>query len=204
VANRIVCIAEGKGEVEAVPNLCARILAYLGSHNWFVDSHVIRLPRSLLVDESTPSPDRSANVNGVQRAVSYAALRGADAMLILADADDDCAAAWSESIAGLRSPGPPVAAVMAVREFEAWLLSNRSTEELEQARIANPETVRDAKGRMRSFVAKYKPTVHQLEETRRIDIERVRTVSPSFDKLVRSIAILCNLADRRRTSDPSS
>jgi len=34
---RLVCIVEGKGEIQALPNLCARILVALSAHQWFVE-----------------------------------------------------------------------------------------------------------------------------------------------------------------------
>jgi hypothetical protein len=47
---------------------------------------------------------------------------------------------------------------------------------------------------MKKLVPDYSPTVHQLEETRRINIAFLRSRSQSFDKLVRCIASLCGVA----------
>ncbi len=39
---RLVCIVEGKGDVQAIPNLCSRILVHLSAHQWFVDKAPVR------------------------------------------------------------------------------------------------------------------------------------------------------------------
>lgn len=89
---RLTCIVEGHGEVNALPNLCSRIIKYLGVNGWYVDSDPIRQPRSRLVDEGTVSPRRQSNRDGICRALGLAAARGADGVLIVCDSDDDCAA----------------------------------------------------------------------------------------------------------------
>jgi len=53
----------------------------------------------------------------------------ADAVLVLCDADNDCAVAWNASATALvrsHMHWPPIAAVMPVREYEGWLLANES------------------------------------------------------------------------------
>ena len=75
---------------------------------------------------------------------------------------------------------------MIVREFEAWLLLNQiGATEYDGRSI---ETIRDAKRILKKLVTGYKPTTHQLELTRKIDIPKLRELSDSFDKLVRTIA----------------
>ncbi len=76
---------------------------------------------------------------------------------------------------------------MAEREFEAWILSRFTAGELKKARIGSVTKKRDAKGALRRLVPRYKPTTHQLDESRKIDIARARQ-QPSFSKLVRSLA----------------
>lgn len=89
---------------------------------------------------------------------------------------------------------------MATREYEAWLLWSRSDGEREQAGLSQPEQIRDAKGAMRHFVPNYRPTAHQLAETQQLDIARVRARSDSFDKLVRTIAVICGVQPPPRPS----
>ena len=43
---------------------------------------------------------------------------------------------------------------------------------------------------LRKLVPNYKPSVHQLAVTRRIDVAALRVRSDSFDKLVRDLAAL--------------
>lgn len=188
---RLTCIVEGQGDVLAFPNLCARIIQYLKVNNWFVDSDPIKQPRSRLVDESTPGPGRHSNQDGIARVLRLAAARRADGVLIACDSDDDCAGTWGPHAASvIVAKGTVGIAVMAVREYESWLLWSFSKESRETARIFSPETVRDAKGALARLVPRYLPTVHQLKLTRTINIAQVRKDSDSFDKLVRGLAQL--------------
>ncbi len=190
---RLVCIVEGKGEVAAIPSLCARILQHLGAEHWIVDQAPIRQPRGKLVDESVRSPGRPCNAEGVRRAVAMARARPADAVLVLCDADDDCPAIWGpDTVKHLVAPTRG-AAVMAQREYEAWLLLSYTEQQRKAARVRNPELIRDAKGELRKLIPGYLPTVHQLAATRSLDVSRVRASSDSFDKLVRAIGNLCGV-----------
>ncbi len=191
---RLVCIVEGKGEVQAVPNLCARILReHLSAHDWFVDKEPIRRPRTQLVDESVKSPLRPCREQEVRKALEIAAARNPTAILVTCDADDDCPKTWAESLASISGTRRPTAAVMAVREFETWLLWNQSDAELTRIKASDPDRIRNAKGKLEQLIAGYKPATHQLESTRRIDIQRLRKRSKSFDKLVRTLGGLCRV-----------
>lgn len=191
---RLVCIVEGQGEVAAIPNLCARILHHLEVTDWVVGKEPIRCKRSALVDARLPRPRRPCREDEVLK-LMHLALRkphAADAVVLLCDEDEDCAATWgpdASRVMGQRGVG---AAIMAVHEYESWLLLNRSDEELRAAGVTVPVMGRGAKGALRKLVPDYSPTLHQLQETQRIrDIATLRARSPSFDKLVRSIALLC-------------
>jgi hypothetical protein len=97
--------------------------------------------------------------------------------------------------------GLGVGAVMAVREYEGWLLWNIDDAVLQANGIPDPESKRDAKGALRRIVRGYSPTTHQLELTRQLDVSRVRDRSRSFDKLVRTLATLFGVAaDPRSTA----
>ncbi|MFP2930802.1 hypothetical protein ACLESO_37510 [Pyxidicoccus sp. 3LG] len=190
---RLVCIVEGKGEVRAIPTLCYRIFDHLGVQGWVVDKEPIKQPRSLLVDARMPGPKRRCREEEVIRVLELARrTRKPDAVLMLCDEDDDCAAAWGPDatrVMGRITPG--TVAVMAVREYETWLLLARDDASLRAARIHQPDKVRDAKKSLAVLVPGYLPTTHQLSETRGVDVAFLRTRSKSFDKLVRSIAALC-------------
>lgn len=190
MARRLVCIVEGKGEVEALPNLCSRVRDYLEAWSWFVDPQPVRQPRGSLVDERAPSPSRPCRADGVDRAVWLARARPADAVLLTVDSDDDCPAAWGPSAKEVANRIAPGEAVMVVREYEGWLLYAFSDAQLSAAGIEDPERIRGAKEKLRKLVPRYKPTTHQLEITQRLDLHRLRRASDSFDKLVRSLASL--------------
>jgi hypothetical protein len=191
---RLVCIVEGKGEVAAIPSLCVRILQqHLGVEGWIVDRDPIRQPRSKLVDERVRSPRRPCNGEGMRNAVALARTRSADAVLVLCDADDDCPAIWGpDALKQLVAPTRGVA-VMAQREYEAWLLLSYTEQQRKAAGVRDPELTRDAKGELRKLFRDYSPARDQLKATRSLDISRVRARSDSFDKLVRAIGSLCGV-----------
>ncbi len=91
---------------------------------------------------------------------------------------------------------------MAVREYESWLLWNVDDDKLKERGVTDPEQKRDAKGAMKLVVPGYAPTTHQLELTRKLDVDRVRCRSRSFDKLVRSLATLFGVTAPNRKSLP--
>ncbi|WP_257458400.1 DUF4276 family protein [Archangium lipolyticum] len=187
---KLVCIVEGKGEVGAVPNLCMRILRqHLNDFEWVVDNAPIRHPRGKLVDEKKRSPQRTCQEEGLRRAIQLAKqTRKANAVLVLCDADDDCPATWGPDAARVVSSLSLGGAVMALREYETWLLLNYTDEQLAGAGAPEPERKRGAKEALARLVPSYLPTTHQLRETQKLDIARVRKRSDSFDKLVRVLA----------------
>jgi hypothetical protein len=198
MARRLVCVVEGKGEVEALPNLCSRVRDYLGAWSWYVDPDPVRQPRSWLVDEALPSPRRPCHAERASRAVQLALARSPDGILLTCDADDDCPAVWgpsAKSVVTSRSRGD---AVMVVREYEGWLLHAFDKDQLGAAGISDPERIRGAKEKLKRLVPGYKPTTHQLEITRKIDIAKLRRSSDSFDKLVRSLAAIFEVSPPER------
>ena len=119
---------------------------------------------------------------------------------MLCDADDDCPAIWGpDALKQLVTPTRGVA-VMAQREYEAWLLVSYTEEQRKTAKVRDPELIRDAKGELRKLIPGYLPTVHQLAATRKLDIPRVRARSDSFDKLVRALGSLCGVKAPSRGS----
>jgi hypothetical protein len=178
--NRLVCIVEGEGEVNAIPNLCVRVMAHLGVEGWVVDPEPIRRRRSALVDARLPKPRRPCREDEVVKAMMLALRRPrpANAVLLLCDEDEDCAAVWGPDATRVMNRLGTGTAVMAVHEYETWLLLNRSDAELKAAGVAVPVTGRGAKSAIRKLVPDYSPAF-------------LRERSPSFDKLVRSIAALC-------------
>lgn len=186
---RLVCIVEGRGELKAIPNLCARIFEqHLNTFDWIVHDPPIRNPRDRLVDQARKSPMRSCNREGLRRLVLLARQQKADSVLVLCDSDDDCPAKWGPDATQVINGHLPGGAVMALREYETWLLLNYTDAQLRETGIKEPEFKRGAKEALAKLVPGYLPTTHQLTETRKLNIARVRQVSDSFDKLVRILA----------------
>jgi len=153
------------------------------------------------VDERQPSPKRSPRRDLVELAIELACREGADGVIVLCDADDDCAAFWGPQASTLVAARCRGGAVMIVREYEAWLLTARLDSPKHGSALV--ERIRDAKGVLKKLVPGYKPTTHQLELTRAIDIERLRMHSDSFDKFVRALAsIFEKPAPVRRVDGP--
>jgi hypothetical protein len=173
---RLVCVVEGHGEVRAVPHLCTRIAQHLRVERWMVDPEPIRHPKANLV--TTPKDGQSPSLprtDGIERVLRLARARPANAVLVLCDADDDCPAQWGPGAAQyIKSQGMLGGAVMIQREFESWLLCSQLGKS-KAASFRRLETVRDAKGQLKKRFAGYKPSVHQLELTKTLDIDLVRT-----------------------------
>lgn len=200
---KLVCVVEGRGDELALPNLCSRVRDYVEAWSWIVDPNPVRQPRSRLVDESRPSPHRTARADGIARAVELALQRPADGVVILCDADDDCPAVWGPSSRRLVEARCRGDSVMIEREYEAWLLYAFSEALLRQHDITSPESVRDAKGRLRRLVSGYKPTSHQLEITRSVEIATLWKASDSFDKLMRCLMEIFEVPLRSRPARPT-
>ena len=86
--------------------------------------------------------------------------------------------------------------VLAVREYENWLLADASALGQDKAfrdRIrppGNPETISDAKrwlSERRTDGRSYRPTIDQARLTELVDLEIVRQRCPSFDKFWREV-----------------
>lgn len=175
----VATIVEGHGEVEALPVLLRRLEPSLDY------PRPIRVPRTRLVVAET-----------LARYLRLAAANihdggGAGAILIVLDADDDCAATLGPGLAeaGATAVGPPVYCVIAVREFEAWFLAG-----VTDLAVENAESIRGCKERLRHRLGQYRPTVDQPRLASRIEPETAAAHSPSFAKLTRTIEQLRALA----------
>ena len=114
----IVPIVEGPGDVEAAPVLLRKILSeHLGSYD-------------ITVAKPKKAGGRSAldRAGGVEKYIEYAAATpDCGAILVLVDADDDCAPEWAKQISvrcNQLGVNVPIAIACAVREFEAWFLAS--------------------------------------------------------------------------------
>ncbi len=187
----VVPVVEGHGEVGAVPVLLRRIGAVLEP-----ERHI---------DVRLPVRGHRSKLSGPAEAERYLALAmnklGGDngAILVLIDADDDCAATVGpELLSACRAvrADVPVSVVLAVTEFEAWFLASAESLRGRRGLAADlaaphgPEGIRNAKCWLqdrRIDGLAYSPTTDQPALTAIFDMEAARSSSASFDKLWRDV-----------------
>lgn len=181
-------LVEGHGEHYAAPILVRRIAASLGVTD--VTPTVIRQPRTTILRPGE-----------LERAVLLLANKVGErgAVLVLIDADDDPACELGPVIlrrAQAARSDRPIGVVLAVREYEAWLLASASSLRGKRGLPADleapamPEAIRDAKGWLGQRMPRgYSPTADQPALTGIFDLELARS-SPSFDKLFRELTRL--------------
>ena len=186
-------VVEGHGEVQAAPLLVRRIAAWVGHDSALAIPNPLRVHRSSVVKEGE-----------LERAVELVARQvGPDgAILVLLDADDDCAAALGPALLGRAKAARSdrrIGVVLAVSEYEAWFLA--AAESLRGYRTlpddlsspAEPESIRGAKGWLDArMLDGYAETIDQAKLTARFDLERARSAR-SFDKFLREV---CKLLGR--------
>ena len=191
MARTLVAVVEGFGEVEAVPLLVRR---------WFESRNleVPQIPRPIRIPKR-----RLLSAGELERTIEQAARRSGPegAILVLVDADDDCAAELGPRIldrARTARGDRAIAVVLPVVEFEAWLLA--SAESLGGRRGLpealqppdSPEAVRDAKGWLSERMTSgrvYAPTRDQAALAQAIDLTLAER-APSFRKFVRELEAL--------------
>ena len=184
------CIVEGRGEVQAVPELLRRVQRELAPGLDLRIQQPWRIGRYKLVKagELEDAVERLARQLPTPRAV-----------LVLVDADDDCPAELGPQLvarARQARSDVPTAVVLAKREFEAWFLAaiesvsgRRGLAQTLKA-ASDPESIRDAKGALTRNMAgsqSYSPTRDQPALTAVFDMQLARRRSDSFDKFWREI-----------------
>ncbi|KPK45901.1 MAG: hypothetical protein AMK72_10385 [Planctomycetes bacterium SM23_25] len=187
----IIPIVEGQSEVESVALLLRRVLAeVMGEHSVEV-GRPFRVKRTKVVREGE-----------LERAVQFALRdrRGAEAVLVLLDADDDCPAALGPALArrAQQVSAKPVAVVLATRELEAWFLgAKRSLRGVRGIRDdaeppPNPEGIRGAKESLSHNMTgrRYLEVDDQPALADRMDLEAAKAACPSFARLVREVTRL--------------
>lgn len=176
----IQLIVEGHGEVEAARKLLGRVLASLGQLD-FRALDPIRVSRDIFLSEEK-----------LKKYLELARRNGADRILAIYDADDDCAVeAASKTRAIMQNECPDLLyeAVAAVKEYEAWLLAGSQGLLLEAIPVRtasyapDPEQRRYAKKELAKYLGgpeNYSPTVDQLRLTQRFDLDEAKARSRSF------------------------
>ena len=133
---------------------------------------------------------------------------GRGAMVIIADADDDCPAHRAPALlerARKSAQAVPVSVVFAKAEYEAWFLGaiHSLRDDGRIADNASPppdaEAVRGAKEFLQQHCMNpgehYSPTVDQPALTSRFDLKEAQQACPSFDKLWRDLEELFRQGD---------
>jgi hypothetical protein len=124
------------------------------------------------------------------------------AVLVLVDMDEHCAREKAVEIVGrlhnIETLPFSVAVVCPKPEFEAWFLA--CLEDILPGQIfeGDPEEGRDAKGYLKQEFG-YKPTRHQLDYTRKINIQNAAERSRSFRRLIHAIEELVQAKERDET-----
>jgi len=169
----IAPIVEGHGDVAALPVLLRAIEPLL------IVRRPVRFPRTRLLDEG--HLERAARI-----AASNIVHHGV--VLLVVDADDDCAAELSVWFAEkLRNRLPDVASrvVLAVHEFEAWIVGGDDA-----YGVTDADSAGRLKERIRERHGVYSETADQARLIARADLELLQERSRSFRKLRKVVAEL--------------
>ncbi len=190
----IVPISEGHGEISALPILINRILEAQGLDDG--------------IDVVDPINEPKGKGDVVKRLESYAQLAldstADDArIIVLVDQDyTDCAGILGPALQNRLESVPgntKCAAVVAVLEYENWLIADTSALERDPnfrnniTPVEKPEAMPNAEdwlSSQRSDGFDYRPTLDQARLTELVDVETIRERCRSFDKLWREVARL--------------
>ena len=171
----IAIIVEGHGDAKAVPVLVRRLAQEFGIYDLVLPGPAIRISRAKALVETEI---RRAVLLGAGRVKEHS---GRGAVLVIVDADDDCAVELATQIRALCAGADvPLLVVAAVREYESvFLAAARSlvAKGYFQKPIAgvSPETVRGAKEQVSALMESYRETFHQERLTAVLDLAEART-----------------------------
>lgn len=189
-------VVEGQSEEIALPRLVFRVCSHFG-----LNEPILRKPFRI-------KRQRVTKDNDLGRALQVCATKmgGQGALLVLLDADEDCAKDLALALAELaEKTGPPLpkAIVIAVREIEAWLIaaaeSLRGQNGLRGDIDApdHPEDVGSPKAWLKHRMTagrSYGPVVDLPVLVRIFDLDLARARAPSFDKFCRALETLLGKA----------
>ena len=193
MAQTIVPIVEGQGDVKAAPALIRRVLHEdLGEYQFQV-APAKRLKRTRIRSD-------------LSKVLEYAAKESeAGAIIVIVDADNDCAQELARKMSRIsvqRNIGLPVGIVCPKTEYESWFIA--SIDDIKAQAVGqrgfvidsaahcpnNVEAISDPKkwlsDRMRTNMA-YKPTQDQTPLTHKMNLQRVKARSRSFRRLCHAV-----------------
>ncbi len=182
-------IVEGPGDVAAVPVLLRKLL------------HESMLRPDAVVMRPVNCTGKGNLRKRIQDYLSYCLGNECDAILVLFDADSDCALELVREVCEkcrvLDLP-VPVAVVCAVREYESWFLASAvSVASDETAYLDNPESVGNPKETLKQLLpgGRYRETEHQARLTALIDLDAASENSRSFTRLRHAVEELVDALD---------
>ena len=172
---QIVSIVEGQGDAVALPVLIRRVLEAQGIPD------AVQVLKPIFGRKGKAGLLRPGEIEReARRALNRA--KGDARVLLLIDADDDCAATRGPELQRRLDDefGAGVcAAVVAVHEYENWLIADEAA--LDAKRTLSGQ---------RTDGRSYRPTADQARLTELVDLDTVRERCPSFAKLWREVARL--------------
>jgi len=191
---KVAAIVEGDGEVPSAPILLRRIAEEFIPGLIVHALKPIRQPRQKLLANKDDCLAKSL-------ALATAKLRQVcipdahDLILLLIDADDDCAATIGPSTLDLARDlrrDMDIACVFAVLEYETWFVAAAESLDmyLKFDEVSkDPEAARCRKAWIKKHFAeaKYSESVDQPRLTARMNLALCRERAPSFDKLCREL-----------------
>ncbi len=180
-------IVEGHGECRAAPVLLRRLAERMGVY----DPPLLRPGRYPASQLLKKEPTGWTTGPGFDKAIGHARNEKARAILVLLDADDDCAVEIARDLQPklMRAAGGiPQAMILAVREYEGWFLASLETLFPQAADLnRHPESVRGAKECLERLVPGYYyvETTDQARLSASMDLDLVYSRCRSFRKLVK-------------------
>ncbi len=169
----LATMVEGHAEVDALPLLVRRL------HPGLIVPKPVRVKRQKVLQHDELLRTATFAESNIRQG------GGSGGILLLLDADSDCAATIGPDLQRRLSESfshRMVRCVFAVREFESWLVAGDPT-----ADEAADET-RGGKGWLKHQLGMYSPTADQPRLTAALDVARAEKRSRSFRRLRKVLA----------------
>lgn len=185
-SHTLFIFAEGEGERAALPVLIRRIFHDLGIYTWSLCKPFIFHGNPV-----------SRFLNNPDKYVTYSIRSNADAILFVADLEDDCPAAKSYEIRKEFPDSVEVGVAFAVKEIEAWFLA--ASRSLFDKDCPEPEKYRNAKKKVKECAGLqiYSEIVDMPKYAARMDWREAEENSRSFRHFIAVLKRLTNVAHSR-------